>query len=110
MFMSSVYMLSFVAAIALVAVLSLVFFWEIVSLIVNVALLYLIAMRVYYKWKQNDFFHYVIGIAAGVVIVMLVGNLFPFWRITNVAVVSAIISEIIYWFPQVRAKSRRRTR
>lgn len=109
--MSTTYVLGLVAAIAAIAILVLVFFWEIVSVIVNVALLYLVVMRAYVKWKQNDYFHYIIGIAAGALIVLFLGNFFPFWRITNVAVISAIIAELIYWIPKVsRAQRSKRKR
>lgn len=103
-------LIGLVIAIALAAVLFFVFFWSIVSIIVNVGLLYLVAMRLYYKFRQNDVLHYLIGIAAAALIVTLLGNFFPFWRITNIAVLGAIIAELIYWLPRMGGSKRRRRR
>jgi len=93
------FVIGLLIVITLVIAFTYLFFWDLVALLINFVLLYVVLARVYYKLMQKDVMHYVIGAVAALLIVLLAGPLLPFWKITSFAIITAIIAEVIYLIP-----------
>ncbi|MBD3318879.1 hypothetical protein GF342_03135 [Candidatus Woesearchaeota archaeon] len=102
--MSNGYILGVVALVALIVMFSFVFFWDIIALLVNLILLYVVLARIHFTWKKGEISHYVIGGTASLLITFLAGSVYPFWRLTSFFIVTAVIAELMYLLPRRRRR------
>ena len=104
------YLIGMILVILLVVIFTYIFFWNLVSLVLNLAAIYLVCMRAYFMWQKKQVNHYVIGGAVSLVIVVIFGTISPLWKVTSFLVIAAVIAETLYWYPSIQKPRRKRRR
>ncbi len=83
---------------ALVAILffGFLFINDMVQIAVNGVILYLVGLRAYVELtKHKRVQEYIIGFAVALVVITLIGNLFPLWKLTTFVVVTFIAAQLM---------------
>jgi hypothetical protein len=94
------YVLLLVGAIAIATLLSMVFIFEILALLFNFSLLYVVGTRIFYRYQRKQVNWYLFGAGLAALLVAMQVKIFPFWKITNFALMTAVFAELLDLIPK----------